>query len=115
MWQHTLSPRLPGVAPLLACPPLCPRASQACHSEAGTQPEPGSGCLDACQPPGLSPSPREAEASGCFQGAGNPRIASCELSVDDSMVISPEIRLPGPDMKALPPGSRGVAGASQSA
>lgn len=51
--------------------------------------------------------PREAEASGCFQGAGDPGIAGCELSADDSRVISPEIQLSRPDMKALRP-SHGV-------
>lgn len=54
---------------------------------------PGSGYLAACQPPGLSPLMCEAKASGCFKGAGNPRIASRELSADDSPVISTEIRL----------------------
>lgn len=105
------SPRIPIVVSpswqwetLLACPPLCPWASnQACPSKAGTPSAPTASCLDVCQLPGLSPSPREAEASGCFQGAGNTGIAGCELSADDSRVISPEIRLSRPDMKALWP------------
>ena len=64
---------------------------------------PTASCLDVCQLPSLSPSPHKAEASGCFQGAGNPGIAGCELSADDSRVISPEIRLCQTDMKALRP------------
>lgn len=96
---------LPGSErPLLVCPPLCPWASnQACPSKASTPSAATASCLDVCQLPSLSPSPRKAEASGCFQGAGNPGIAGCELSADGSRVISPEIRLCQTDMKALRP------------